>query len=75
MAAENTPHKCNDRIAELEGALKLLMEWQVKNVDKWHNSAYDNASAVLKKGGELTPNATVQAAGGALSVRSPGTTG
>lgn len=43
-------HKCNVRIAELENALKMLMEWQVKNVDKWHNSAYDSASAVLEKG-------------------------
>jgi len=26
-----------------------LMSWQVKNVKRWHNSAYDNAARVLKK--------------------------
>lgn len=54
--SENLVRKCNVRIAELEDALKMLMEWQAQHVDKWHNSAYDNASAVLKKGCELTPN-------------------
>ena len=38
--------------AELIEALKYMMEWQVKNVDKWHNSAYDNAAAVLDKAEE-----------------------
>ena len=35
--------------AELAEALEDLMSWQVKNVKRWHNSAYDNAARVLKK--------------------------
>lgn len=35
--------------AELVEALEDLMSWQVKNVKRWHNSAYDNAARVLKK--------------------------
>lgn len=34
---------------ELLEALQHLMEWQVKNVHVWHNSAYDNAAAVVAK--------------------------
>lgn len=34
---------------ELLEALKILMEWQVKNVDKWHNSAYDHAAEIIAK--------------------------
>lgn len=30
----------------LEG-MGQLMRWQVKNVDKWHNSAYDNAQDII----------------------------
>ena len=45
--------KDNDRLyalnAELVEALKYMMEWQVKNVNKWHNSAYDNAIEALAK--------------------------
>lgn len=35
--------------AELVEALQYLMEWQVKNVNKWHNSAYDHAAEVIAK--------------------------
>jgi hypothetical protein len=35
--------------AELAEALEELMSWQVKNVKRWHNAAYDNAARVLKK--------------------------
>ena len=28
-------------------ALEVIMDWQVKNVDKWHNSAYDKAAKVV----------------------------
>lgn len=35
--------------AELAEALEDLMSWQVKNVKRWHNAAYDNAARVLKK--------------------------
>lgn len=39
----------NEQIAELTEALKNIMKWQVKNVDKWHNSAYDDAHRVLER--------------------------
>ena len=34
---------------DLLEALEYLMSWQVKNVDRWHNAAYDNAARVVKK--------------------------
>ena len=34
---------------DLLEALEHLMSWQVKNVDRWHNNAYDNAARVVKK--------------------------
>jgi hypothetical protein len=34
---------------ELLDALEVLMLWQVKNVDKWENSAYDYAARVVAK--------------------------
>ncbi len=34
-------------IRQLREALGELMEWQVKNVKKWHNPAYDNAHKAL----------------------------
>ena len=34
---------------ELLEALQNLMEWQVKNVKCWHNSAYDQAALVVAK--------------------------
>ena len=37
------------RCKELEEALKELMAWQVKNVNAWNNSAYDNAHRVLAR--------------------------
>jgi hypothetical protein len=52
--------KCADDMAAahkverdaLRDALEELMEWQVKNVKVWNNSAYDNASRVMAQGGE-----------------------
>lgn len=35
-------------------ALHELMEWQVRNVDKWHNHAYDNAHKFLQSIKEQT---------------------
>lgn len=34
---------------ELIDAMEQLMAWQVKNVDRWHNRAYDHAHDVLTK--------------------------
>lgn len=34
---------------DLIWAMEQLMKWQVKNVKKWHNHAYDNAHHVLEK--------------------------
>lgn len=36
-----------DHTKALADALEELMEWQVKHVKRWHNSAYDNASRAL----------------------------
>ena len=36
-----------EAIRQLREALDELMEWQVKNVKKWHNPAYDNAHKAL----------------------------
>ena len=35
--------------AELVDALDCLMKWQVKNVQVWNNSAYDNAHIAITK--------------------------
>jgi hypothetical protein len=40
-------------IRQLREALDELMEWQVKNVKKWHNPAYDNAHKALAATEEL----------------------
>jgi hypothetical protein len=42
---------------ELRGVLKDLMDWQVKNVKVWHNSAYDNAKRVLDRHEATSPPA------------------
>jgi len=36
-------------VTELIECIKYLMEWQVKNVDKWHNDAYDQAAKIIAK--------------------------
>jgi hypothetical protein len=41
--------RLHEENAELVEALKGLMEWQVKNVDTWHNSAYDHAAKIIAK--------------------------
>ena len=44
--------ECQSREQErndLIEALRGLMDWQVRNVDKWHNRAYDHAAHVLEK--------------------------
>lgn len=42
---------------DLLEALELLMRWQVKNVNCWSNTAYDDAARVIKRatGEEPTP--------------------
>lgn len=40
-------------------ALRALMEWQVINVDKWNNEAYDYAAATIKKHSAAITNATL----------------
>lgn len=37
---------------QLIAAAKGLMEWQVKNVNVWHNHAYDNMEFVISKSGD-----------------------
>jgi hypothetical protein len=44
-----SPRQLAERCAELVEAIEMLMRWQVKNVDKWHNSAYDHAHRTLAK--------------------------
>lgn len=38
-------------------AIEYLITWQVKNVDKWENSAYDFADRVLSK---ITPDQALE---------------
>ena len=42
---------------ELREVLEDLMDWQVKNVKVWHNSAYDNAQHVLDRHKATPPEA------------------
>lgn len=44
-----TPSQLVERVKELEGALRQLMEWEVRNVKVWNNPAYDHAHHVLFK--------------------------
>jgi len=41
--------KYREQNAKLIEALDNLMEWQVKNVKKWNNRAYNEAAAVIKE--------------------------
>lgn len=36
-----------EMVGPLVEAMEQLMEWQVKNVARWHNPAYDNAHRAL----------------------------
>ncbi len=44
-----TPSQLVERVKELEGALRQLMEWEVRNVKVWNNPAYDLAHHGLFK--------------------------
>lgn len=49
VAEESGSDPVGPSILRLAEATKDLMQWQVKNVNKWNNPAYDNAVKLLKE--------------------------